>query len=297
MSAAPRLLDPGVIARLSGMDLKARLVVEGFLVGLHRSPHRGFSVEFAEHRPFMPGDPPRLLDWKAYARNDRLYVKEFVEETNLRAYLLLDASGSMGLGTAGFTKLAYGAHLAAALSYLMLGQKDSVGLMVFDAAVRRYVPPRSSRQQLHRVLQELTHVKAGERTDVAGSLHRLAERIRRRGLIILISDLLDEPGAVLAALRHFRHKKHELIVFHVTDPAEMTLPMEEEVMLRDMETGQELLTQPWQVRSHYLREVEAWRARYRRACRESGVDYVPLDTSVPYDHALSRYLEKRRRLS
>jgi uncharacterized protein (DUF58 family) len=291
-----RFLDPGILSRLSRMDLKARLVVEGFVAGLHRSPYRGFSVEFAEHRPYMPGDPLKHVNWKVYAKSDRFYVKEFEEETNLRAYILVDVSGSMGFGTESLSKLDYAAHLAASLSYLMLRQRDSVGLLLFDTGVRKYLPPRSAKGQLHLLLRELAEARAGEKTDVAATLHHLAERIKRRGLIILMSDLMDRPDAVMSGLKHFRHRKHELLVFHVLDPAELLLPHEDEMILRDLETGREMLTQPWRVRSGYQRAVNDWRDNYRRRCHEASIDYVPLETSTTYDHALFSYLTKRKRL-
>jgi uncharacterized protein (DUF58 family) len=291
-----RFLNPAIVTRLSGMDLKARLVVEGFVAGLHKSPHRGFSVEFAEHRPYMPGDPLRHVDWKVYAKTRRVYVKEFEEETNLRGYLLLDASGSMGLGSGEVTKFEYAAHLAAALAYLMIRQRDSVGLLLFDREVRRFLPPRSARGQLHHLLREIEAARTGERTDVAASLQTLSERIHRRGLIILLSDLMDSPEAILRALRQFRHRKHELVVFHIMDPAEFDLPYDEEVVLRDLETGQEMLTQPWRIRSEYARSVADWCDAYRRACHESSIDYVPMNTTTPFDHALFEYLKKRKRL-
>jgi uncharacterized protein (DUF58 family) len=291
-----RFLDPGVISRLKGMDIKARLVVEGFVSGLHRGPYKGFSVEFAEHRQYMPGDPIKHLDWKVYGKTDRFYIKEFEEETNLRAYIIVDASGSMGYSSDGITKLEYGCYLAASLAYLMLKQQDSVGLLTFDTKLRKYIPPRSVKRHLHVLLKELSGLGAREETDLGQSLHQLAQRVKRRGLVILISDLLDDEDRVVRGLKLFRHRKHEVIVFHVLDPYEVNFPFEQELILRDMETGEEVPAIPWEIRGDYRSRVASWIDRYRTVLRESGVDYVPVSTSTTFDVALFSYLQKRQRL-
>ncbi len=291
-----RFLDPGVISRLSTMELKARLVVEGFIAGLHRGPYRGFSVEFAEHRAYMPGDPMKHVDWKVYAKSDRFFVKQFEEETNLRAYIVLDASASMGYASGDISKLEYGSMLAASLMYLMLKQQDSVGLLAFDTQIRKFIPPRSTRSHLHLLLKELGRQQAGARTDVGVALHQLAERIQRRGLIILISDLQDDPERVISGLRHFRHRKHEVLVFHILDPSEVAFPFEGEVVLRDLETREEIHTEPWRVRDRYQGAMREWLLEYRNRCRESAIDYVPAETRTPFDALLFGYLQKRKRL-
>ncbi len=291
-----RFLNPELVSRLSSMEMRARLVVEGFITGLHRSPYHGFSVEFAEHRQYMPGDPIRHIDWKAFGKTDRFYIKEFEEETNLKAHILLDASGSMAYRSDGIPKLEYGRYLSAALTYLMLKQQDAVGLTIFASGIRRYLPPRSARTHLHTVLKALDRVDPAETTDVAATFHQLAERIRRRGLIIIISDLLDEPDRILLGLKHFRHNKHEVLVFHVLDPFEKSFAYRREAIFRDLETGEEVTTQPWHIRGEYVRAMTALADRYRRECRDSLIDYVPLDTSVPFDRALFAYLSKRGRL-
>jgi uncharacterized protein (DUF58 family) len=291
-----KYLDPAVISRLKGIDIKARLVVEGFVSGLHRGPYKGFSVEFAEHRQYMPGDPIRYLDWKVYGKTDRFYIKEYEEETNLRAYIIMDGSGSMGYSSDGMTKLEYGSYLAASLAYLMLKQQDSVGLLIFDTKLRKYIPPRSVKKHLHVLLKELSDLGAREETDLGESLHELAGRVRRRGLIILISDLLDDEEKVIRGLKLFRHRKHEVIVFHVLDPYEVSFPFEHEVILKDMETGEEIPAVPWEVRKEYREKVAAWINRYRTILRQSGIDYVPVRTSTTFDVALFSYLEKRQRL-
>jgi uncharacterized protein (DUF58 family) len=291
-----QFLNPEVISKLKSMEMKARLVVEGFITGLHKSPYHGFSVEFAEHRQYMPGDPIRDIDWKVYAKSDRYYVKEFEEETNLKSYILLDASASMGYTSSKTTKFTYAANLAAALAFLMLKQRDAAGLVVFDERVRSYVPPKSASVHLHALLTTLAAVEPASATDAGLALHEMADRIKRRGLIIVLSDLWDDPAQVLTGLKHFRHRKHEVIVFHILDPAEREFDFPEEALFEDMETGEEISTLPWQIRSEYQRTMGAHIDRFRRECRQSFVDYVPLDTSVPYDYALFSYLGKRGRL-
>lgn len=282
---------------MAGLDLRARLVVEGFIAGLHKSPYKGFSVEFAEHRQYMPGDPIRNIDWKVYARRDRFYVKEFEEETNLRAYILVDASASMGYSSSSaVTKLEYAGSLAAALSYLMLRQQDSVGLVTFTSTIRNYIPPRSVKGHLNVILTELERLRPGETTNVARSLELLAGRIRRRGLIIVLSDLMDDQAAVLSAVKHFRHRKHEVIVFHLLDESETGFPFEEELAFVDMETDEEVIANSSQIGARYRKVMGDWIAEYRTQCHEHLVEYALLSTSTPYDVALTRFLEKRARL-
>jgi uncharacterized protein (DUF58 family) len=285
-----------VVTKLKGLDLKARLVVEGFLTGLHRSPFRGFSVEFAEHRQYMPGDEIRRIDWKVWGKTDRFYVKEFEEETNMKGYILLDASGSMAYGSSKLSKLEYSSLLSAALSFLLLQQQDSVGLVTFDTRIRRYIPPRSTALHLHHILKELDQLSCGGETNVSATFHELAERIRRRGLVIVISDLLDDPREVLLSLKHFRHKKHEVIVFHVLDRFELEFPFQKSAVFRDMETREEIPVHPQHLRREYRRTVEAFMESYKKRCRENSIDYVPINTSTPYGFALSSYLAKRKRL-
>lgn len=291
-----QFLNPEVISKLKSMEIKARLVVEGFITGLHKSPYHGFSVEFAEHRQYMPGDPIREIDWKVYAKSDRYYVKEFEEETNLKSYILLDASASMSFTSSKISKFMYAAHLAAALAFLMLKQRDAAGLVVFDERVRSYVPPKSASVHLHALLSTLSGVEPSSGTDAGLALHEMADRIKRRGLIVVLSDLWDDPSRILTGLKHFRHRKHEVIVFHILDPAERDFTFAEEALFKDLETGEEISTLPWQIRSEYQRTMSAHIDRFRRECRQSFVDYVPLDTAIPYDYALFSYLGKRGRL-
>ncbi|MEW6686736.1 MAG: DUF58 domain-containing protein [Candidatus Edwardsbacteria bacterium] len=296
MDSYRRFLKPEIVARLSGIDIKARLVVEGFLAGLHRSPYHGFSVEFAEYRQYMPGDEVRRIDWKVYGRTDRYYVKEFEEETNLKAYILLDASGSMGYHSNGISKTEYASYLAASLIYLLIKQQDAAGLLVFDEKIRTFVPPRSIKIHLNTLLRELDLIKPGGETNLSVVFHELAERIKRRGLIIVISDLFDEPQKILLGLKHFRHKKHEVIVFHLLDEAETKFPFTEEVTFRDMETGEELTVQGAEIRDEYQKKLQERMKYYKSECREHLIDYFPLTTSTPFDKALLAYLGKRSRI-
>jgi uncharacterized protein (DUF58 family) len=293
-----KFLDPAVIARLAHLDVRARLVVEGFIAGMHRSPFHGFSVEFAEHRPYMQGDPLKNLDWKVWARSDRYLVKQYTEETNLRCHLLVDLSGSMGFKSprAAMSKLEYAQSLAAALAYLMLHQQDAVGTMLFGDRPLRYIPPRAMRSHLDAVLRALGSLEPQGRTQLGPVLHQLAERVKRRGLIILCSDLMDRPLDVLSGLQHFRHRHHEVIVFHILDPDEREFPYTDTATFVDLESGERLTTEPWEIAKRYRERLEVWSEFYRKNCRERRIDYVQIDTRTPFDRALLAYLEKRARL-
>jgi len=294
-----RYLQPDVVSRIKGMELKARLVVEGFITGLHKSPYHGFSVEFAEHRQYMPGDSIRNIDWKVYAKSDRFFVKQFEEETNLKSYLLIDTSRSMGYTSdenERINKLEYCSYLSAALSFLMLKQRDSVGIVGFDERIHTYVPPKSAASHLHVLLQQLDKLEPSNKTNISDTLHEMAERIKRRGLIVILSDLFDDPHRIIAGLKHFRHRKHEIIVFHVLDPRERDFAFPREAIFKDLETGEELVTLPWQVKKAYQKELNAVFDNFSRECRMSHIDYHLIDTSIPYDRALLAYLNKRARL-
>ncbi|MEW5767701.1 MAG: DUF58 domain-containing protein [bacterium] len=290
-----RFLKPEVISRLSGLQIKARLVVEGFIAGLHKSPFRGFNVEFAEYRPYVPGDEIRYIDWKAYAKSDKFYIKEFEEETNLKAYLLLDASASMGYSSGKVSKLEYGSYLAASLTYLMLKQQDYVGLITFDEGIRHYIPPRGHPAHLHAVLEGLESLTPRGETGISRTLHELAERIKRRGLFVIISDLFDDQAAVMAGLSHLRHKKHEVLLFHLLDNYELTFPFDGSLLFKDMEDGTELPIEADYLREEYLSHVKGFIDQMQQACGQAAIDYVCFDTSTPLDYGLSSYLTKRMR--
>lgn len=289
-------LSPQALARLSNLQLLARRVVEGFITGLHQSPYHGFSVEFAEHRPYMPGDSIRHIDWKVYARTDRYVIKRFQEETNLKGYILLDRSASMAFTSSTFSKLQYGIHLSAALAYLMLEQRDAVGLALFDDQLRKYLPPRSVRSYLNQLLLELENTEPSGTTGIAEALHRVAERMKRRGLMILISDLMDEPDKIVDGLKHFRYDGHEVIVLQVLDPLEMNFAFPTDARFRDLETDERIISQPWHLREAYQKEMGEFLEAIKKGCRENGVDYALFETRQPYDYALMEYLNKRKKL-
>ena len=292
-----KYLQPDVVAKLANMELVARLVVEGFITGLHKSPYHGFSVEFAEHRQYMPGDEIRHLDWKIYGKTDRYYIKQFEEETNLKSYIILDASRSMSYSSDGrMTKLEYASYITAALAELMVQQRDAVGFTIYDEKVRSYMPPHATKSYLREILRQLETLKASNKTSTADSLHTIAERIKRRGLVIIISDLFDKPADVISALRHFRHKKNEVIVMQVLDPMERSFAFGRDAVFKDLETADELTTQPWHIQKAYQQEMKKFLDSYKKECRENNIDYVLLDTSVPFDIALFEYLHKRQRI-
>ncbi len=296
MAGEARYLDPAVVARLGTIDLKARTIVEGFLTGLHRSPYKGFSVEFAEYRQYIPGDDLTTLDWKVYARSDRHFVKKFEEETNLTCHLLLDVSGSMAYASGGITKLQYGSYLTAALAYLMHRQRDSFGLIAFDDSIAALLPASARSGHLRTVLLALERLKVGNRTDVAKPLHDLASAVRKRGLVVLVSDLLDDPVRVLDGLKHFRYRGTDVIVFHVLDPYELQFPFEQAARFRDMETADEVMAVPRSVRKGYLERMQGLIATYKRELGLVGIDYCLLDTSQPLELGLMSYLMTRRRV-
>jgi len=292
-------LSPDIASGLGRLDLVARRVVEGFITGLHKSPYHGFSAEFSEHRPYLAGDSLRDLDWKALAKTDRLYVKRYEEETNLRAYLIVDTSGSMQFGEEGrLTKFRYATCLAAALSLLMLRQRDAVGLALVQDQVKSFVRPRSVRSHLQTLLLELTKAEPAAETQMAPAFHDLAERLSRRGLVILLSDLLDDPDQIMSGLRHFRHRGHEVVVLQILDPRERDLDFRRnDTRFVDLEQpDSDVITQPWHIQEAYQQKMDDLIHRYSTGCAEAGIDYALLDTSTPFEMALSHYLIRRRRL-
>ncbi|MCF6237241.1 MAG: DUF58 domain-containing protein [Candidatus Marinimicrobia bacterium] len=288
-----KYLNPQTLATLANMQLRARMVVEGFIVGLHKSPYHGFSVEFAEHRAYGPGDNLRYLDWRLYGKTDRFYVKQFEEETNLKAHLMLDMSKSMAYGSADITKLQYGSYLSAALTYLLLRQQDAVGLTLFDTEIRTHIRPSSRPSMLTNILSHLERVEPGEETAIGHSLHHLADRIHRRGLVIIISDMLDDLDNILNGLKHFRHDRHEVLVFHILDPREVDFAFHAQAKFKDMESGEIMATEPWHIQRDYQNAVKQFRSNLGASCREQRVDYVPLTTDQSLDVALLAYLNKR----
>lgn len=270
-------------------------MVEGFLSGLHASPLKGFSQEFADYRQYMPGDELKRVDWKAYGRSDRFYIKEYQEETNLRAYILLDKSGSMSYGK-GISKLEYAKYLGASLAYMLIRQKDSVGIATFDKRIEEIIPPSARRTNLMMILRAIEQASAGGETDLHGVLFQLAQKIRRRGLVILLSDMLDDPDNVLKALRSFRYRKHEVIVFHILDKDEKDFPFKESAIFSDLENGSEMVVTPGLMRARYKKRFAEFLDSCHRNLLESHIDHTILETTTPYDRALFAYLQKRARL-
>jgi uncharacterized protein (DUF58 family) len=293
------LMNPVELAKLGGLEVIARGVVEGFIMGLHRSPHRGFSAEFAEHRAYQPGDDLRYIDWRMYARSDRYHVKQFEEETNLRAYILLDISASMAWSSdpeSVPTKLWYAKHLAAALSLVLVRQGDTVGLATFHDEITNAVTPGGGRKQWHEILRLLAPLEGAGRTRAQSALKDAALRLRRKGLVILISDLLVDQQTTLTALQYLQHRGHEVLVFHLLDPGERELPAASDARFFDPETGEELQVSVADIRLDYREAVEEALAEWERNLRPQGTEYVVLDTDQPMALALRAYLRKRERL-
>jgi uncharacterized protein (DUF58 family) len=294
---ALKILSPKFISELSNMELRARLIVEGFLIGMHRSPYHGFSVEFAEHRQYFPGDDVGNIDWKVYGRSDRLYIKEYEEETNLKAYILIDASSSMGFKRDGsVSKLDYAGYLAAGLIYLMMKQQDATGLAIYDETVRKFYEPHLTYSYMKLLFTELSGLEPQSKTSTVNALSTLAERIKRRGLIIVISDFLDDTKNVITALKHFRHRKNEVIAFQVLDDAELNLDFPADALFTDMETGERISTQVSAVRAAYRKNVERFVHDLKSRCFENDIDYALLTTTTSFDRALTAYLTRRKKM-
>ena len=296
-NAAADLVPPELVHRLEPISLRARLVVEGFLTGLHRSPYHGFSVEFAEHRMYQPGDPLRHLDWKVLGRTDRYYIKQYQEETNLRAMIVLDVSGSMGFKSGGsVTKAEYSRTVAAALIHLLLTQRDAVGLTPFDTAPREILQPRSAITWRDELFASLVRNEPGGETSLGDALHRVAERLGRRGLVILISDLLDDPEPLLEGLHHFRHGGHEVLALQVLDPRELDFGFDRESKFVELESGKSLSANPWQVGDDYRREMRQFLETVRDGCARHRVQHHLLTTDTPVEQALLALLIARQRM-
>ena len=288
-------VDPDVLQRLGSLEMVARYAVEGLRVGLHRSPLRGFSTEFSHHRPYVPGDPARHIDWRVYARTSRYYVKLYEAETDFAAHILLDASSSMEYASGRTTKLRYAKVLAACLAHVIVRQRDAAGLAVFDSALCRFVEPSSAPGIAATIAGELEKVEAAPRTDVARLLHEFADRIARRGIVILISDLLDDVPGFARGLDHLRFRGHDVIVFHVLDPWEMEFPFDGTLKFKGLEAPAELLTRPRRIRDAYLQAFREYLREVRESCERSRVDHVLADTSKPIEGLLTEYLVRRER--
>jgi uncharacterized protein (DUF58 family) len=294
-----RYLDAEALSRLKNLSLAARKVVEGYFAGMHRSPQKGFSVEFAEHREYTPGVDPRHIDWRVFGRRDKLYVKQYEEETTLRCYVLLDTSASMGYKSekARLTKLEYGCYLAASLAYLMALQHDAAGLFTFDSKVRERIPPRQGTSHLQVLMQALERAKPGGETSLADTFHELAETIKRRSLVVIISDLFDDPDWLVAALKHFRYKNHEVVVLHTLDTTEVTFPFDDVTQIEDLETAREVISDPAAFRRQYLEELAKFLQTIRTGCTAGQIDYAFAETDKAFDGFLGAYLARRQTLN
>jgi uncharacterized protein (DUF58 family) len=297
-SAGKKYLDPKILDKIMRLDVRARLVVEGFITGMHQSPYHGFAVEFASHREYTPGDDLKHVDWKVWSRTDRWYIKEYEEETNLKCTLLVDCSKSMRYGEHApnrTSKFDYAATAAASLAYLLQRQQDAVGLVTFDNAVRVNLPPGTHPNHVKLLVHELEKTQPDFRTDVGDVFRQLAEQISRRGLIVLLSDLFVDLDTLRRSLEAFRHRRHEVVVFHVLHADELDFPFQDNTKFRGLELPDELLVEPRALRASYLEAVERFRDAVRKLCAVAGIDYVLLDTGEPLDTALSAYLAFRQR--
>jgi uncharacterized protein (DUF58 family) len=292
-----KYLLPSVISKINSFELKARLIVEGFKVGLHKSPYHGFSVEFSEHRPYLQGDNIKDIDWKVFGKTERYFIKQHEEETNLRSYILLDSSASMNYKSEdNISKFEYASTLAAALCYLMIKQQDAAGLTLYSDKINRSFPPKVSRAYLTEMLKALASENASSKTKTAECLNSIADKIKRRGLVIIISDLFDDISSVISALKHFRYQKNEVIVFQILDPSERSFSFGRDAVFHDLETDEEITTQPYQIQKAYREAFDEFINKIKTECLNSNIEYNLIDTSTPFDKALFSYVQKRSRL-
>ena len=293
MDDPQRYLDPVTLAKVRSLELQARLIVEGYLSGMHKSPYHGFSVEFAQHREYVPGDDIKHVDWKVYGRTERFYLKQYEEETNLVCWLLVDVSESMQYRSSEVSKYDYACLAGTALAYLILHQQDSVGLVTFDDQIRKFLRPSSQPSHLKQIVQLMNQGPAREKTRLAPIFHDLAERINRRAIVMILSDLFDDVPELLAGFQHLRYKGHEVVVYHVLDAAELEFPFQEATLFRGLEQWPELLTDPRSLRQSYLSEVQAFIKELQHGCRAQNIDYLPLRTDANLGVVLSSYLAHR----
>ena len=293
MSEPLNFLDPTVLAGLDNLELRARVAVEGFLSGLHKSPHRGFSVEFNDYRHYQRGDDMRHLDWKLYARSDKFYIKQYEDETNVRCVILLDTSASMDYSSGGLSKLNYGVTLASALSYFIMRQRDAVGLITFDDQVRDYIPAKCRQPHLMHILRTLSTLEPGTKTDVVKPLTDLAASLTKKSIVILITDMLDDEERIINTLQNLRGMGNDIITFQIMDDAELNFPFNEASEFIDMESNESYITSPAAIRKAYLNNLNEFLSYCKKKCQSSGVDYCLLNTAEPLDEALTSYMSKR----
>ena len=291
-----KYLNPNIINTLDNLQLKAKLIVEGFMTGLHKSPFHGFSVEFSEHRSYTQGDETKNIDWKLWSKTDKYYIKRFEEETNLLCHLFLDSSQSMNFSSNNITKFKYAQMLAAALSYLIINQRDSLGMHIFDSKIRQTIKPKSTKSHLNTILSIMDQMKIGNKTNISEILHQGAEKIKKKGLIILLSDLFDDPIKIINALKHLKYYKHEVLVFHILDEQEIELNYNEKILFEDLETKDSIITEPWQINKTYKEEIQKIIKYFQTKCSGINVSYNLLLTNEPLDSALYEFLQKRTKI-
>ena len=293
MDSSPKM-TPELLSKLQNLSIKAKYVVEGFMIGLHKSPYHGFSVEFSEHRPYGIGDEVRHIDWKLWSKTNKYYVKQFEEETNLKANIILDQSNSMRYASEETSKFEYAKILAASFAYILIKQQDAVGLALFSETINKLIPPRSVPSHLNILLSNMESAEPSDKTNIANALHYSAEGISKRGLVIVISDLMDDPSSIINGLRHLRHKGHEVIVFHVIDKNESTFNFNERVKFIDNETAEEITTDPWHIAKDYIALFNNYCESLKRGCGQNRIEYIPIHTDEPLDVALTELLVKRK---
>ena len=293
MSESLNFLDPKVLAGLSNLELRARVVVEGFLAGLHKSPHRGFSVEFNDYRHYQRGDDMRHVDWKLYARSEKFYIKQYEDETNVRCVIVLDTSASMAYTSGGISKLEYGVTLASALAYFIMQQRDAVGLITFDDEVKDYIPAKCRQPHLMHILRTLAGVEPGTKTDVVKPLTNLAASLNKKSMVVLITDMLDDEVRIINTLQNLRAMGNDVLCFQIMDDAELHFPFIEASEFIDMENSESYITSPAAIRKAYLENMNEFLSYCKKQCQSSGVDYCLMNTAHPLDEVLSTYMTKR----
>ena len=290
-------LSSDIISNISSLSLKARLLVEGLIVGMHKSPYHGFSVEFSEHRAYNPGDEIRNIDWKIWGKTDRYFVKEYEEETNLLSHIILDQSKSMAYSSQEISKLDYAKMLSASLAYLMLKQQDAVGLTLFDSKIKSSIPPKSKSNHINSLFKIMEDITPGPDTAIGNILHLSAESIKKRGLVIIISDFLDDLESIMSGIKHYRYKGHEVILFHILDNQELQLNFNERTQFIDLETNESITTDPWHIKEAYQKGMQNFCNEIKINCRKNKVDYTLINTSQPIEVALFDYLIKRKNIT
>ena len=289
-------LNSNVINQIDNLYLKAKMIVEGYMSGLHKSPYHGFSIEFSEHRAYGVGDEVKNIDWKLWSKTDKYYIKRFEEETNLLAHIFLDSSKSMDFSSINISKFEYSKMIVATLSYLMMQQKDAVGLVVFDSEIKSTILPKNNKAHLNTILSIIENTEIGNDTNISKILHVGAEKIKKKGLVILVSDLLDDPNKVINSLKHFKYNNNEVLVFHVLDPKERNLDYNERTIFEDLETNKIIETEPWQINQSYKREMDDLIKYYKTECAINKIDYNLLITDQNLEWSLSQFLNKRKKL-